>query len=74
MNRPVSAPLGWFGMVGSQALLQAALGAPLVWLGSLLGAWLYRASPQAYYRRAAVLLLSITAALAVVRAAVALGV
>ena len=66
-------PLGWFGMVGTAALLQAGLGAPLVWLGSLLGARLYRASPERHYRPVALVLLSVTAGLAVVRAAVALG-
>jgi uncharacterized membrane protein YfcA len=66
-------PLAAFGMIHWWSLAAAATSFPLVWLGSTLGAYLYRASPEAHYRLVALGLLVTAAALAAVRAAVAFG-
>lgn len=60
-------PLTAAGLVGLPSLGAAALGLPAVWLGSAFGAWLYRRSPDAHYRRAALVILGATAALAAAR-------
>lgn len=66
-------PLAMLGMVHWWSLAAAALSLPLVWLGSVIGARLYRISPEAHYRFVALCLLMITAVLAAIRAAFSLA-
>jgi uncharacterized membrane protein YfcA len=66
-------PLAAFGLINGWSVAAAALGFPLVWLGSTLGGRLYRRSTEARYRLIAVWLLMFTAAVAVIRAGFALA-
>jgi uncharacterized membrane protein YfcA len=60
-------PLAVAGMVGPSSLLAAVLGLPAVWLGSVLGTRMFLRSPDAHYRRAALVILGCTAVLALGR-------
>lgn len=62
-------PLTLLGDVNASSLMAAAIGFPVVLFGSMLGAKLYRISPEAHYRLVAIALLSVAAALAAIRAA-----
>jgi uncharacterized membrane protein YfcA len=61
-------PLASLGMLSWPIASSAATGLPAVWLGSWLGAQLYRHSPERLYRSVALVLLVVTALLAAIRA------
>lgn len=61
-------PLLLAGRIPGEAWSLAAAGLPVVWGGSWLGAWLYRRSPDAAYRRIALWALAGSAAAAALRA------
>ncbi len=67
-------PLTLLGHVGRQDWLLAALGLPGVWAGSSLGAWMYRRSPEAQYRRVALWMLGATGVAAAARVVLGEGV
>lgn len=61
-------PLIIAGRIGVPSLVRTALALPAVWYGSQHGARLYLRSPDAQYRRVALLILGVSAALAAGRA------
>ena len=61
-------PLTYFGTLSGLSVAAALCGLPLVWLGSSAGALLYRRSPAAHYKIAAISLLVAAAILAGARA------
>ena len=68
------APLAWFGLLPAAVVGQAAIGLPMVLLGSWLGALAYGKSADRHYRFVALALLLMTAALSAWRAALDYGV
>lgn len=63
------APLAWLGLLPRAILVEAAIGFPMVLIGSWLGARAYRHSADRHYRFVALAFLLVTAALSAWRAA-----
>lgn len=62
------APMAAFGLISLRCLVAAAIGFPVVMIGSALGGWMFRTSPEAHYRFVALCLLVVAAGLAGMRA------
>jgi uncharacterized protein len=62
------APMAAFGLISRHSLAAAAIGFPVVMIGSTLGGWMFRSSPEAHYRFVALCLLVVAAGLAGIRA------
>ncbi len=62
------APMAAFGLISLHSLVAAAIGFPVVMIGSALGGWIFRTTPEAHYRFVALCLLVVAAGLAGMRA------
>lgn len=62
------APMAAFGLIGTRSLAAALIAFPVAMVGSALGGRMFRSSPDAHYRFAALCLLGVAASLAAIRA------